>query len=311
MKVHLFPASMALLLTLTWSVACAEPPSAPSEYEDLLAYVFEHAGDEEDEALAAGLENLHAWLQDSSRLESVLEGYVIDELPQSAVAGLDAQERSASGARGMTVVTLSPHSTTDLAKTLTWERFDEIVSANFTKYIRTFEEGTDLTCFQATECSWVQAQSDTESKWVGIVEMETGYTIQFRWVATSAGWMLVHRFWLRDPAHGEFGEISVDMTNNYYIGVTMGESGREGVRATESNRGVAGGFVGGGEERLKYLEDLLTSPGSLRVHANWFQVDVTGLDDSVMLNGLIDSTQKDANHLDTWITENGASELGL
>ena len=303
--------TLALLVSLTLTGACSEPPGAPSEYEDLLAYVFEHAGDEDDAELAAGLENLHAWLQDSSRLESVLEGYVIDALPESAVSGLDDQDRTAAGARGMTVVTLSPHSTSDLATTLTWERFDEIVSANFTKYIRTFDEGTDLACFQTTECTWAQATSDTESKWVGIVEMETGYTIQFRWVSTSAGWMLVHRFWLNDPAHGEFGEISVDMTNNYYIGVTMGESGREGVEASEANLGVAGGFVGGGEDRLRYLENLLTSPGSLRVHANWFQVDVTGLDSSVMLNGLIDSTQKDANHLDSWITENGAEELGF
>ena len=77
------------------------------------------------------------------------------------------------------------------------------------------------------------------------------------------------------------------------------------------DRGIAGGFVGGGEDRLQYLEDLLTSPGSLRVHANWFQVNVTGLDDSVMLNGLIDTTQKDANHLDSWIAENGSTELGF
>ena len=302
---------LSLLLLALVASACSEPPGAPSEYEDLLAYVFEHAGDEDDEALAAGLENLHAWLQDSSRLESVLEGYVIDELPESAVNGLDDVTRTSAGARGMTVVTLSPHATSDLATTLTWERFEEIVSANFTKYTRTFDEGTDLACFQTTECTWVQAQSETKSKWVGIVEMETGYTIQFRWVATSAGWMLVHRFWLNTPAHGEFGEITVDMTNNYYIGITMGESGREGVEATEANRGVAGGFVGGGEDRLRYLENLLTSPGSLRVHANWFQVNVTGLDDSAMLNGLIDTTQKDANHLDSWITDNGATELGL
>ena len=93
----------ALLLVLatlmTLSAACSEPPGAPSDYEELLAYVFEHAGDEEDEALAAGLENLHAWLQDSSRLESVLEGYVIDELPQAAVTGLDDKERTSAGAR--------------------------------------------------------------------------------------------------------------------------------------------------------------------------------------------------------------------
>ena len=82
-----------------------------------------------------------------------------DPEAESAVSGLDDQDRTAAGARGMTVVTLSPHSTSDLATTLTWERFDEIVSANFTKYIRTFDEGTDLACFQTTECTWAQVHS--------------------------------------------------------------------------------------------------------------------------------------------------------
>ena len=94
-SVHL----LVLATLVALSSACSEPPGAPSDYEELLAYVFEHAGDEDDEALAAGLENLHAWLQESSRLESVLEGYVIDALPESAVANLDSQSRTAAGAR--------------------------------------------------------------------------------------------------------------------------------------------------------------------------------------------------------------------
>ncbi len=53
----------ALLCAAALSVGCAEaPPSAPTEYEEVLGHIFVHMADDDTGELVAGLENLQELL---------------------------------------------------------------------------------------------------------------------------------------------------------------------------------------------------------------------------------------------------------
>ena len=217
---------LIVIVGLTCLIGCDSPPSAPSEYEALLGYLFEHMDDEGDEELAVGLENLHEWLQVPENFGAASGVYAIKNLDDSAVNALDEVERNASGLRGISTITKSGLPPELIAATLTWSGLEEVLEGNFSLYERTFD--VDSSCFVDRSCQSIAASSHTISKWVNVVEMDTRYRIQFRWVYTKYGWMMLHRFWLLAPAGGT---LDVMMNANYYLGVLYAEGRRRAVIA--------------------------------------------------------------------------------
>ena len=67
-----------LLPALVGCLSCSTPVEAPVEFDDLCAFVFEHASDEDPEALAQGVVNLQSWLERNR--DSVEEGYVVNNM---------------------------------------------------------------------------------------------------------------------------------------------------------------------------------------------------------------------------------------
>ncbi len=286
------------LVLLCLSLGCDAPPTAPSEYESLLGYLFEHMEDEEDDELIVGLENLYDWLQTPENFSAASDGYQIRNLADSAVDALDEKSRNARGLRGVSTITKSGLAPELIAGTLTWADFSEVVEGNFSLYERIFDQ--DSSCFIDRSCTWVAASSHTVSKWVNIIEMDTRYRIQYRWVFTQYGWMMLHRFWLLDPAGGTF---DVMMNANYYLGVLFADGARGGGRLSPAFRSAGGALIGGASAELDDLKAVLECPGSLRVHANWFDVE-TGdipLEDAKILEVLLNTTKSDAQRLDEWI----------
>ncbi len=286
------------LVLLVFLFGCDAPPKAPSEYEALLGYLFEHMEDEGDEELVLGLENLYDWLQIPANFSSASDGYQIRNLASEAVDALDEKSRNADGLRGISTVTKSSLAPDLLAGTLTWSGFGEVIEGNFTLYDRIFDR--DSGCFIDRSCEWVSASSHTISKWVNIIEMDTRYRIQYRWVFTQYGWMMLQRFWLLDPAGGT---LNVMMNANYYLGVLFADGARGGGQLTPAFRTAGGALIGGASSDLDELKAVLECPGSLRVHANWFNVD-TGdipLEDGKILEVLLNNTKSDAQRLDDWI----------
>ena len=280
---------------------CDSPPSAPSEYEALLGYLFEHMSDEDDSELVVGLENLYEWLQEPENFGAASAGYQIKNLEDASVNALDDENRSASGLRGISTITKSGLPPELIASTLTWSGFNEVVEDNFSLYERNFD--SDSSCFVDRSCESVAASSHTVSKWVGVVEMDTRYRIEYRWVYTQYGWMMLHRFWLLAPAGGT---LDVMMNANYYLGVLFSDDARGGGRLSPAFRTSGGALVGGASRELDELKGVLECPGSLRVHANWFNVD-TGripLEDGKILEVLINTTKSDAQRIDEWIEAN-------
>ena len=67
-----------LLPALVGCLSCSTPVEAPVAFDGLCAFVFEHASDEDPEALAQGVVNLQSWLERNR--DSVEEGYVVNNM---------------------------------------------------------------------------------------------------------------------------------------------------------------------------------------------------------------------------------------
>jgi len=263
-----WPRLLALFSALSLGVGCGDmPPDAPTEYEELLGHAFVHMADEDPEELIAGLENLLILMEDDGIRHDASQGYSIQNLDEEAVNLLDERQRSTRDLVGISVLTGSPHEPIDIGALLSWEDFHQVVKDTFDVYEREFDG--DPECFAAQECSWLSAQSHTESAWAGLIDMVTEYSIEFRWVETSWGMALLHRFWLNAPAHGDFDLV---MKGNYYIGITF--------------------------------PDLIDGTGSLRIHGNWFDVDygLFPVTEANAVETVVENSKTDADKLDHWIS---------
>ena len=285
---------------LLFGLGCTAPPNAPEDLESLLGYLFTHMDDEDPAELTDGLEKLHSYLQDDDKLQDAREGFVIKNLDDAAVNQLDDVERKASGLKGITVVTKSPNCVKDIAALLTWPDFKKVLD-NFDLYEREFDR--DPACFASRECLKIRADSRTRSKWANVVEMEARYAIQFRWVDTKYGRMLVHRFWLKEKVDGDL--FDVKLYDNYYIGVAMADGARVAQAVAPAFRQAADGVIGRSGTDVEAIQELLGSAGTLRIHANWFRVspgDIP-LTEEQILEILTQNQVTDATRHDTWLAD--------
>jgi TusA-related sulfurtransferase len=95
----------------------------------------------------------------------------------------------------------------------------------------------------------------------------------------------------------------VMMNAHFYLGVLFADGARGGGQFSPASRTAGGSIVGRASRDLDDLKLVLECPGSLRVHANWFNVD-TGdilLEEGKILEVLLNNTKSDAQRLDEWI----------
>ena len=109
-----------------FGASACRAPEAPQEYEDLVGYIFEHADDEDDALLLAGLSNLTTWLE-GDNLTSAEGGLTIESLPDSAVEGLSGHAHTTEGLAGVSLVTDSQYCSETLMDALTQYSFATIM----------------------------------------------------------------------------------------------------------------------------------------------------------------------------------------
>ena len=223
-----------LPLVFLCSLACTPPPPAPTELEELCAYIFSHQMDglDEDDSshgsdpeaqLVEGLENLKDWLDQD--LEATLEGYTVDSLSSDMVSEFDESGRGADHLLGAAVATESDYCTERMVEALVTDDQSVIWEDNYKTFERTYT--TDPSCFPTRECTWVEGQSYGESSWAGLVDVESLSNVQFRWVETSYGWMMVQRSWLDSPATVSWEGVNV--WGQYFVAVVI-PNGEETIR---------------------------------------------------------------------------------
>ncbi|MEC7946218.1 MAG: hypothetical protein VX265_01545 [Myxococcota bacterium] len=241
------------------------PAEAPEDYEALVGFIFEHADDEDDAELVAGLDNLAVWLQ-GSNLETAQEGVTIDSLPASAVDQLAGHDHSVEGLSGVSLASSSSYRSGVLMEALTQYSFATMMPDVYLTYDRDFESGQD--CIVSRDCLWAEGSVYSVADWGILGEVEADRRIEFRWIETEAGWVFLQRWWLLEPSTGS--RLSLRIGDQYYIGVNLPMSG-----------------------------------GTRRVHASWLTMQMSTGDASTgAANQLIDNWKKDAESLDAWIAEN-------
>lgn len=207
-------------------VGCAPPPEAPAELEDLCNYVFTHFDDEDTEALVAGLENLDTWLHKGDNLVQTVEGYQIDNLTPEAVDPIDTSTKKVTGLVGAAVANKHKHGLRPMARASVVDPWGEVIKQNFDVYERNYHR--DERCFPGRDCERLGATSYGESKFAGLIKVTSRNRIQFRWVETEYGWVMLHRSWLTEPADASLDSIEINA--QYFMALTLPDDGAGTIR---------------------------------------------------------------------------------
>jgi hypothetical protein len=204
-------------------LGCKRPPEAPAELSELCSYVFEHMGDEDDEALAAGVENLAAWFS-ANGLEDPEEGFEVSQISVETAYALPdidlselSQEEFAEGLVGAAVVNQHGHSLDDLAFAIVEADQELVFPDDYKEFERTWL--SDMDCFMDHSCELVEALNYSEASYAGILNVKSENHAQWRWVETENRAALVHRAWLTGPA--DISPALATIPAEFFTTVTM------------------------------------------------------------------------------------------
>jgi hypothetical protein len=210
----LLPLTLALL-------ACKPVEKAPVEFDELCAFLYAHALDDDPELLGDGLANLHAWLADHP--EEPLEGYAVADLDEDLIASLPGRERAPGDVKGAAVLTESPYAPDALASVLLLEDQLAVFPDTYTVFDRTYDLA-DPTCFADDPgCELVVTENHMIVSMPLSIVMDTETVGEFRWAPSPFGRALLNRNRFTRPAELSVDWLTVD--DQFFLSVTMPREG--------------------------------------------------------------------------------------
>lgn len=201
-------------------VAC-KPPPAPEDLDDLAGFLFAHAGDEGDDALQEGLENLDAWMRQNEALLLEDDGYAVARPAEAVVSALGDASPLDPGARlvGAAVGGALRYPSEAVAPLLTTVSPDDLFPDSYLFYDR--EDLTDAACFADGRCERARQRNHSRARYAGgLFQIEQRNLAELRWVEMGSGLAIVHRTWLTEPVETNFGN-AVRIPNQYYLNVVL------------------------------------------------------------------------------------------
>ena len=195
--------------------ACAErPKDAPEDFQELTSFLYEHFLDEDDEVLKVGLENIYDWLNENTT--AVRKGYTVKHLSAEAIA-TTGKSSDPNELIGGAALTAHQHDLDSLARAFGVDNVLETNGDSYTKYERTFEGDPD--CFDRKECKILEGDSRSTSEWAGIVKLKYDSHIQFRWVKTKYGYIMLQRSFMNKKP--EINLDIIDAKEGYYLALVL------------------------------------------------------------------------------------------
>ncbi len=196
------PVVLTLIGTALASGCAKEKPLAPTEMTDLVRDMFDNYEDEE--ALAAAVENLDPWIQENALAEEAIEGYRLDPLVTDDV---DSVERpngaSLDDLLGAAGCNISAYGLDDQA----WHIVDTDQvwgNSKYETYTRRFVGETKPSGFQAGE-GVLRTVNDVATTSFTITIPYTLYK-DYRWVETESGIQaIVARSWIEEAGCNDAG----------------------------------------------------------------------------------------------------------
>lgn len=255
-----------LALSVIGLFGCKKPPEAPAKLDDLCAYLYTHMGDEDDEALAAGLGNLDIWLDNN--IATTAEGYTVNNLDESTVSDIYDEDVDLTGLVGAAVGSDSAHSTIDLADAIALENPTAVYPDTYEFYDRTYDGDKD--CYADHSCTSLDVDNHSKANYSMGLQAESWSHGQYRWVELDTGWAMIQRTWLTADVVMNYDWIQLG--HQFYFAVSLP---RDTVEAR-------------------------------RLQATWMVAELVGasVPEATALKMVVGSMQDDATALDTYLEAN-------
>ncbi len=187
-------------------MGCKSPPDAPETLDDLASYLFLHMGDEEPDALLAGLDNLDLWMEENN--ETAIDGYKVTNLDQEAVESLGL-EYEPDGLVGAAVGYEISHPVEDVVAVMMLAKSDPDAEPSGELYSRTYLKG-DRECFATGDClSLTYTSHATDFLPMGLT-VESWTQTEHRRVPTEDEDRVLQRSWMTQPAVSNYDWLSID-----------------------------------------------------------------------------------------------------
>ncbi len=191
---------------LWYVLACTPPIEAPTELNELSRYLYREFEAEDPDTLAAGLDNLGAWLGELDLTVDTNERtYSLDPLQEDDVAGLTRPEgRALSDLLGLGIAHDSPYALPDHAAYVVWE--DQLTMSPLSEYHWRHFDGDGAACLPDASCEVARATDELKKDSV-FIKVELALEKDFRWVVLADGQQaLIARAWFEESFAGESGQ---------------------------------------------------------------------------------------------------------
>jgi len=219
--------AMVVVAVALVTSGCKRAPEAPKRLSELAGFLFEHMMDDDTGELEAGVDNLHAWLDEHSA--DTFEGYKVTDLDESVVDSVDpGREHDLSNLGGASVGAIVGHTVRPIARALVMHEQEKVFPDQYEVHDRTYVGDAD--CFMPEECDSVTTDNYVESDF-GVITTTTQSRSQYRWVEYPGGTAFLQRSWLTDEADvgGAFGGV-VDVKEQLYFGIAYDWGGGDSFR---------------------------------------------------------------------------------
>ena len=218
-------ASLALCLALA---ACKPPPEAPTELDELSAYLFRNWESEEEGVLEAGMGNLRTFF-DGMDLDLGYNDrtYALDPLTEEDVAGITRPEGSdPADTLPVGLVAGSAFTPTEHTEVIILADQTPVEPNSPDQYERIFLDPENPSCFPDRGCPILRTNNDIiKDNWLMTIPYEM--IKDFRWVELtevgSGDWGILARTWMEEEGVGEEGENTINQS--YSIDVFLPASG--------------------------------------------------------------------------------------
>jgi len=196
--------------------ACEKPLEAPVEFDDLCAFVFEHAGDEDTEALKLGIKNLQEWL--ARNRASVEEGYVVENLDPAWVESHEGKAYDLTDLLGVAFAMRYDHDLGRISKKILHDNEEpSFAEDGRLRDKRTYH--SDHHCFIEGTCDFVSYETEAIQNYPLGIEATVKFHSELRRVQTEVGTAVIARNWLTSPSEFNWDWIQLDLS--YYMGLAV------------------------------------------------------------------------------------------
>jgi len=260
------------VLLLAAAIGCEPSPEAPTELDELSAYLFRHFETEDEGVLEAGMGNLYEFFRDIDLDVPYQDrAFATSPLTEDDIHGIVHADRDPALQQPVAMAMDSQHEPRGHSTAIIQSDQTPMEPASPNHYVREYVDPTDPSCFPDRDCAAVDTMNNIKKE---NLVMNATYDMHkdFRWVemreAGNGEWALLGRAWCEEATIGDAGAITIHQS--YSIDA----------------------FI---------LEDDGTT---IRYMSLWTETEIDGVDDTIIegttrlgMNDMFEATED-------WITEN-------